>query len=343
MHTIAALSRLTNPDYHPRTRFCSRDALIQPTTTPAPDRSKGRGWAFRLLQVVVLVAAGIDLVRVTAPHWPAVRARDLAWQLGPLALSGGLILLSLGVMIWTWTVSLRWCAVQLRFRDAARIWFTANLARFIPGTVWQFASLATMSLRYGVSPVAATATALLQMLALLITALLVMAGFMPAVRHAAWWQTTLVAAAVLVGVGLVLTRPGGRLGAWLEHRVPSLRLLWSGLTPLRMGGFLLALVIPWLLYGTAFYLLAQGLLGTPPGGWSFYVAAFTGGYIAGIIAVFAPAGLLVREAALVALLSPLLSNSDAVILAAASRIWLTALELVAGAAVLALPSPQDPG
>ena len=80
----------------------------------------------------------------------------------------------------------------------------------------------------------------------------------------------------------------------------------------------------------AFRLLALGLFGAPPpgGSWGFYIAAFTGSYVAGVIAVFAPAGLLVREAALIGLLSPVLGSGDAVILAAASRIWLTALEVL---------------
>jgi uncharacterized membrane protein YbhN (UPF0104 family) len=106
------------------------------------------------------------------------------------------------------------------------------------------------------------------------------------------------------------------------------------------------LVVPWVLYGVAFRLLALGLLGTPAGSsgsWGFYIAAFTGSYVAGVIAVFAPAGLLVREAALIGLLSPLLGSGDAVILAAASRIWLTALEVLAALFVLALPTlPEAP-
>jgi len=67
------------------------------------------------------------------------------------------------------------------------------------------------------------------------------------------------------------------------------------------------------------------------------VAAYTGSYVAGVIAVFAPAGLLVREVALVQALTPVVGGADAVILAVASRVWLTLLELVAGAVVLAWP------
>jgi len=295
--------------------------------------------------VVVLAGAAYYLARVAAPHWPAIRSRGLAWHLGPLAASAVLVLATLSVLLAAWTATLHWCGAQVRYRDAARIWFTANLARFIPGTVWQFASLAAMASRYQVSMIAATATVLLEQVVLLITGLLVIAALTPAVLHAAWWQTALAAAAVLGAAGLALPRPSGRVGHWLERRFPGIRLLWSGVTPARLAGFVATLVVPWVLYGIAFRLLALGLLGAPPpgGSWEFFIAAFTGSYVAGVIAVFAPAGLLVREAALIGLLSPLLGSGDAVILAAASRIWLTALEVLAAVVVLALPTlPEAP-
>lgn len=298
-------------------------------------------WWFRALQAVVLVGAAYYLARVAAPDWPAIKSRDLAWRIGPLAASGVLVLATLAVLLAAWTTSLHWCGAQIRYRDAARVWFTANLARFIPGTVWQFASLAAMAARYQVSMIAATATVLLEQVVLLITGLLVIAALTPAVLHATWWQTALATAAVLGAAGLALPRPTGRVGHWLETRFPGIRLLWSGVTPARLAGFAALLVVPWILYGVAFRLLAIGLLGSPAGSWGFYIAAFTGSYVAGVIAVFAPAGLLVREAALIGLLSPLLGSGDAVILAAASRIWLTALEVLAAIFVIALPTVPE--
>ncbi len=300
-------------------------------------------WWFRALQAVVLVGAAYYLARVAAPDWPAIRSRELAWRIGPLAVSGVLVLATLAVLLAAWTASLHWCGAQVRYRDAARIWFTANLARFIPGTVWQFASLAAMAARFQVSMIAATATVLLEQVVLLMTGLLVIAVLTPAVLHATWWQTALATAAVLGAAGLALPRPTGRVGHWLETRLPGIRLLWSGVTPARLAGFTALLVVPWVLYGIAFRFLAVGILGSPPGSWGFYIAAFTGSYVAGVIAVFAPAGLLVREAALIGLLSPLLGSGDAVILAAASRIWLTALEVLAAIFVIALPTvPEAP-
>jgi len=286
----------------------------------------------------VLAGAAVYLVRVAAPQWPAIRARSLAWHGLPLALSALLIVANLAWMIALWNMTLRWCAARLRYWDAARIWFTANLARFLPGAVLQFASLALMATRYGVSPTAATATVLLQQIVLLLTGLIIVAGFTPIVLHQGWWQGAFVVALVL-GAGILLLLPR------LTRRLPSLARLWSQVRPAQLPGFALLLAMQWLAYGAAFRLLAIGLLGdagVAQGSWGFYITAFTESYLAGVIAVFAPAGLLVREAALISILTPVLGGADAVILAVGARIWHTALELLSGLAVLTIPIPPAP-
>jgi len=291
-----------------------------------------------VLQAVVLAGAAVYLYRVAAPQWPAIRARSFAWRGLPLALSALLIVANLAYMIAIWNMSLRWCAARLRYWDAARIWFTANLARFLPGAILQFASLALMASRYGVAPTAATATVLLQQIVLLLTGLTIIAGFTPIVLHQGWWQAAFGVALVL-GAGVLLLLPR------LTRRLPSLARLWSQVRPVQLPGYALLLAVQWLAYGMAFRLLAIGLLGAAGGvgqaSWGFYITAFTESYLAGVIAVFAPAGLLVREAALISVLTPVLGGADAVILAVAARIWHTALELLSGLLVLIIPVPPS--
>lgn len=324
--------------FAPPGSFLEACALAEPATTGVLRR---HSWWMRALQAVVLVGAAYYLVdKQIAPHWPEIRARQFAWQPAPLMLGSVVVLTTLTVLLGAWITSLRWCAVRIAALDAAKVWFTANLARFLPGGVWQFASLAVMSSRYGMSTAAATATVLLEQIVLLITGLAVVAVFTPTVLQASWWQAALVVGIILGSVILALPHPGSRLGRWLGRYVPSLNEVWSQLGARHLLLFFVILTVPWLMYGTAFRLLAIGLLGAASvgAGWGFYIAAFTGSYLAGVIAVFAPAGLFVREAALIGVLTPVLGGSDAAILAVASRIWLTALEIIAGTVILALPS-----
>lgn len=77
-------------------------------------------------------------------------------------------------------------------------------------------------------------------------------------------------------------------------------------------------------------------------GFGIGVTAFAAAYFAGYLAVFAPAGLGVRESSLVGLLTPILGAEASLILSALQRVWITATELVAasaGAFVLRKPAP----
>jgi uncharacterized membrane protein YbhN (UPF0104 family) len=90
-------------------------------------------------------------------------------------------------------------------------------------------------------------------------------------------------------------------------------------------------LIAWLGYGLAFWLLARAIVpqaALPPG---LAIAAFAASYVAGLIALFAPGGLIVREGVLVALLQGTTGIGVAALLAVASRIALTVTEI--GAAV----------
>jgi glycosyltransferase 2 family protein len=98
------------------------------------------------------------------------------------------------------------------------------------------------------------------------------------------------------------------------------------------------LYIPsWLVLGASFWLCARGLAGAPSHDLAFYTGAFAMAWLAGLLAVYAPGGLGVREAVLVALLSSRIGAADALVVAAASRLILIGVDVVlAGLATMAL-------
>jgi hypothetical protein len=86
-------------------------------------------------------------------------------------------------------------------------------------------------------------------------------------------------------------------------------------------------LIAWLGYGTALFLLVQGTLPDVTLSWAAATGAFAASYIVGYLAVIAPGGLGVREAALVIILGPLVGEGNAVAIAFVSRVTLTVNEL----------------
>jgi uncharacterized membrane protein YbhN (UPF0104 family) len=131
----------------------------------------------------------------------------------------------------------------------------------------------------------------------------------------------------VVTIGALVWRPtAARLGR-LVNATPALE-------PLALQAVLastLLTVLSWWTYGAAFWMLARGLLPTTSLPLTDAVAAFTLGYVLGLLALFAPGGVGVRELVLIGLLAPFLGSGGAVAVSVASRVLLTVLE---GAAAL---------
>jgi hypothetical protein len=103
-------------------------------------------------------------------------------------------------------------------------------------------------------------------------------------------------------------------------------------------------VIAWMLYGLAFQMFARSVWGEAPGSSLTYMSIWAASYIVGYLFLFVPAGLGVRELALVAMLQAfdVANDQRAWILSVSSRLWLTALEIIPGLILLAIrPGPRQ--
>jgi hypothetical protein len=242
-------------------------------------------------------------------------------------------------LIALWARSRRWWGAALRPLAALRVFFLANLARYIPGAVWQFAGLAALALEEGISPAAATGAVLVQQLVLLATGLVLALAFAPSfVRPYAPALSPVVAlvasasglAALMIGFPMALPA----LKRYLERLTKRSWPLPHASAP-SFALYVAGAGLGWVGYGLSFWLFARALFGPGAPGPAMAGSAFVASYVAGIIAVFAPGGLIVREAALVAALGPAIGGSNAFLLAVASRLWLTVLEILGALCVLA--------
>ncbi|MCH7932358.1 MAG: flippase-like domain-containing protein [Gemmatimonadetes bacterium] len=221
---------------------------------------------------------------------------------------------------------------------SVRVFMVANLGRYVPGKVWQIAGLAYLAKREGVPPSVATGAAILgQGIALLGATLVGMGALFGANelwREIGW-------AGRVAGIGFVLAIIGAVVIPSVFRQIVA---FWFRITRsdppadgLKRGNFglrwLILYVVNWGIYATAFWLLYLSF-----GEWrTFWEVgpAFAAAYVAGYIAVFAPAGAGIREGILVVLLQPIMAREAAVVLAVIARLWTTVLELVpAGLLVL---------
>lgn len=299
----------------------------------------------RRLVLALKVGAGVVVL------WFVVRALDSAWSeyqrqafgvqvdWGLVALSGLVVLATYGVLVETWRLVVRQWGERLGAVDAARIWSISGLTRYLPGKLWQIPVMGGLARGSGVSPVAAAGAAVVGTIVNIasgfVVALALGPGLLEAARPGAGrfaWVLLGVAVAGLIALPRMVPIASRALS-----RVSG-RFIDLGVVPLR--AVLVALpgnLLSWLLYGWAFRMFAESVLGSTSGPLAAWVAVWAISYVVGYIVLIMPAGVGVRELAMIGALQAagLASPAQAALLAVASRLWLTILEIAPGLVFLA--------
>jgi len=286
-------------------------------------------WGSQVLLAAVLVWF---VARAIHDQWATFRTLSVTLRPKPELLVAAMItvLATYAVLIGVWRgIVIAW-GERLSYRDAVRIWCLSNLGRYLPGKVWSVAGLAVLARRTGVSAWAATGSAVVTQAVAVGTGVSVVALAAPTSL-----SPPAIALAAAVAVAVVLVVVDGRLPRW------ALRVAGSetALTRLPPGAVLLAAgatLVSWMTYGVGFWLVARGLLGADTLGIREAIGIFAAGYLAGLIALFAPGGVGVREAVYLAMLAPHVGGGGAVALAVGSRLLLTLTEIMSAALAAAL-------
>jgi uncharacterized membrane protein YbhN (UPF0104 family) len=251
-------------------------------------------------------------------RWPEIWALQLEWAwLGVAVVCVGVAFAG-QVAAWRW--NLNQLDVRVSYGPLFRVYFTMNMARYIPGKVWSVAGMVAGGVRLGVDPFQMSVSVALGLVSSLVSGVLVGFGL-------AWWSghDLLLSPLFLIipaGTLVMLLPPVFRTWfGWLWRR-------WKGhLAVPSISGWMLVRSIAhyalvWTAYGSAVGAMA---LAVKSGAFALYFAAFPLAYLAGYAALFAPGGWGVRESALV-----VLCGGGAVALAVSllQRIILTAGEVV---------------
>ena len=258
---------------------------------------------------------------------------DLRWDL--VILAGAVVLGTYALLVEGWRQVLAALGGSLGRADAARVWFVSNLARYMPGALWQLGAMTELTRRRGVPVTVSTSSAIV------ITIVNVFTGLVVATAFAATTPQVLDGprGRIIVGVGafILLAMPvvAPRL-VGLARRITGrdLAIPRVGMRPIVVAAVSTALA--WLAYGVAFWILTAAVL---PGYWRDLpgcIALYTLSYLFGLFNP-APAGIGAAEGAMI-LLAPQLgvaTSAEAAVLAVAVRVWRTVLEIAPGLAALA--------
>ena len=286
-------------------------------------------WVRAALLLVALAFAAYGL----AVKWPEVHSAlgQLSWYdvLGA-ALA---VIAALGFQMLAWRALLADLGSPLPLAAATRVNFLGQLGKYVPGAVWAVAGQVSLAQDYRVAK-RRSGTASLVSMAITLVVGLVMAGVVlplasaGALRHY-WW--VLVCLPVLV---FLLWPSVTKFGLDLVLRVVRRPPLYRALTLGGMGRAVGWTALAWVCYGLHAWLLVGDIAGH-----SLHILLLAaGGYAlawtVGFLLIPFPGGIGPRELALIAVLSPVMPQGPALVVALASRVVATIGDLFwAGIAV----------
>jgi glycosyltransferase 2 family protein len=256
--------------------------------------------------------------------YTAISMADLHFEPVRLALSWLCIAAATALGAWEWVLLVKALGGNLDLTHGISIHLTSNLTKYLPGSIWPFASKAYLATRRGVPTSLAALSIVGELVIVYLDAILLMLLCLPFSGIVSWTMSQRIAfqagAILLTGLSLVAApRIARRMTRRLAHarsRPDPLSNANSSLITFVMA----AVLLTWCLLGFGFSTLYAPVSSVE---WSHllrYSFALAAALLLGQVVFFVPTGLGVREAVFVALLASGGTAALVVILAVAFRI-----------------------
>jgi uncharacterized membrane protein YbhN (UPF0104 family) len=283
---------------------------------------------------VGLLAGALGLAGLAlADRWSEVSDHLSEVRPGTLAGASALVLVAVFAAMMSWRALLSDIGSRLPMAASSRIMFLSQLGKYIPGSIWPYLAQVELGREHRVPRPRSAAVSVLAVMIALISGLVVAAATMPWASPAAtrrYWPVFVVVpvlAAVLHPT--ILNRLLRRTLLILKRPPLNDRISWRGIGTAVAWSVLAAAAS-----GLSIWLLSTDVANVGVSAQAACVGAYALAWSAGFLFVIAPAGAGVREAAMVAALSPLMSTSAALTVALLSRLLTTGGDLLAAGVAL---------
>lgn len=285
---------------------------------------------------MLFVSVALALLSVALMHqWSTLRREARALSAPVIGIAFGASLAALGCSLMVWRSVLADLGSRLSLGDACRVMFIGQMGKYVPGSVWPVLGQMELAAQRGVPRSRTAVSVLLSSAIMIFTGGLVAAVSLP--FAAAGSTGGYLWILFVVPVGLALLSPP------LLNRVLNLTLRLLRRPAVRQGVSVRGLSISagwallgWILNGAMLYTLMRRLAGHRGGVVLISIGGYALSWVAGFVAVFAPAGAGVREAVLVGVLSTQASTSVALIIALVARALSVVADATAGVVGVAL-------
>ena len=277
-------------------------------------------------------------MRSLVTGWDQIR--DFPWQIVPLLLIAtfGLYVIQLMGLAGLWTWSVRQLDIALPYHIGIQMWLMAFLSRYLPGGVWAYAYVASSGHTLNLPVRLITGSYMLQLLVRVWVGILTTVPLLLILFPNHPVQPDVLAVLLLFLVTLltpVLLRPA------LDWGLRYIRLDTGGVLSLLLTPPLLLKLLAGftLVQGILIMMLTLALQGLTAidSFLSVYVAlAYAVSMIIGLVVIFMPQGIGVREAAFAWLAAPVMSSSVAVTISLGLRVLVIFYDLLILLAIFGL-------
>jgi uncharacterized membrane protein YbhN (UPF0104 family) len=298
----------------------------------------GSAWSRRLGAGIGL-ALFAGLAWILASRWQELPAEVMSPAWPQLILAVVLMFVAQAGSGLLWGRVLAALGEKLSAVELLQIHFICQTGKYLPGKIMLMVGKAVLAVQQGRSRGVAGASVVYEM------ALFVISGGLAALLFAAFASADVVArhrpaVLVLCAVALAMLHP-----FVLQRFVTAVeKLTGSPLEGLvlpyrRLLSLLVIYVTPWLLGALAFFLFIDSLAPVELAQLPDLAAIFALSSLVGIVALFAPAGVGVREAAMSAMLSAYMPVAASIAVALAFRVALVTVDVIALLIALGLREP----
>jgi uncharacterized membrane protein YbhN (UPF0104 family) len=278
-----------------------------------------------VLLALVLVVGIVVVARNRAELEQAFR--EIGW--GAMLVSASLAVAGTVALVPLWTALLHGLGVGPPRREGWAVFFVSQLGKYLPGLLWPALAQMEAGHRWGARRSVMLAANLLLIAVLASSGVVVGLTLLPwsvGITGVSWWAWLAAGALALVCVWPgMLTRVVDELFRLVKRDPPGLVV-----PPGAMARAYAWAVLVWAVYGLQVAVLVRAVGGSGTDAWAASVGGMALGWALGLVAVFAPAGLGVREAVLVASLAPVVGRTPALAVALASRGVLAVCDVLLG-------------
>lgn len=311
---------------------------------PQATGKRARWSVWKPLQALIVLIILAFWAQYLLSNWEQLASYP--WRFSGLSvlLAMAVLLVQILVVGTVWWRALALVGTRFSWRTGLAIWLQTQLARYVPGGVWEYAGRYAMSASAGAGKRSTAASLGLEMALQVLSASVFLALALLLRQDELPGGYLAVAGLISLGCVLFLSPPVfSRLVNWGLRllRLPELSLKFA------YGDIVLLFLVALFghaLSGLGFVLFVNGLT---PVDWStagLLASAFVGAWLIGYLAVFVPTGIGVREGALALLLGGVLPATVTAAAALGYRVLIALRDLVAalGGVAMGRRQARDP-